>query len=111
MVWAVTTQPRKEAVREQTLASEKAIQKSETSTTKQLEQITITFSTALAGMVAQMDDLKARVVTIEAIKVGGAEKVGDQRQTVANAGAVIGILVGLVTLIGILAAAGVFTAK
>ena len=104
---ALTAQ--KEAVREQTLASEKAIQKSETSTTKQLEQITITFSTALTGLNAQLDDIKARVVTIEAIKVGGQEKVLDQRQTVSNAGAVIGILVGLVSLIGILAAAGVFS--
>lgn len=98
----------KDAVKEQTIASEKAIQKSESSIKEQLSQITVTFSTALAGLTAQMDDLKARVVTIEAIKVGGTEKVADQRQTVANAGAVIGILVGMVALIGILAAAGVF---
>jgi len=103
---ALTAQ--KEAVREQTLASEKAIQKSETSTTKQLEQITVTFGTALSGLTTQLDDVKARVVTIEALKAGGQEKVFDQRQTVSNAGAVIGILVGIVTLVGILAAAGVF---
>lgn len=98
----------KDAVKEQTIASEKAIQKSESSIKEQLTQITVTFSTALAGLTTQMDDLKARVVTIEAIKQGGQERVSEQRQTVTNATAVMGVVIAIITMIAILAAAGVF---
>jgi hypothetical protein len=52
----------KEAVREQTLASEKAIAKSEVSTNSKLEESD-----------KRVDDLKTRVGTIESIKRGGKE--------------------------------------
>lgn len=48
----------KEAVKEQTTASERSIAKSETATTKQLEQLTATFSTAILGVTTSINDLK-----------------------------------------------------
>jgi hypothetical protein len=82
----------KDAVKEQTIASEKSIEKSEASTNKQLEQITVTFSTALAGLNAQLDDIKARVVTIEAVKQGSHEQAIEQREGNAALFAVAGLL-------------------
>jgi DNA-directed RNA polymerase len=94
---ALTAQ--KEAVREQTLASEKAIQKSETSTTKQLEQITVTFTTALHGITTALEDIKERVSKIEAIKIGGNE---------AKTGlfALAGFILTVLLIGGMIAAAG-----
>ena len=63
----------KEAVREQTLASEKSILKSETATSEQLRQLTVTFTTAIAGVNDKFDDLKDRVNRIEGLKQGGKE--------------------------------------
>lgn len=55
----------KEAVKEQTTASGLAIAKSETGTTKQLEQLADNFKVAIAGIVTSIDDLKDRVGRIE----------------------------------------------
>ena len=48
----------KEAVKEQTTASEKSITKSETATAEQLRQLTATFTTALNGISEIIADLK-----------------------------------------------------
>jgi hypothetical protein len=48
----------KEAVKEQTTASERSIAKSETATSKQLEQLTATFQTAVGGIGTSINDLK-----------------------------------------------------
>lgn len=66
----------KEAVKEQTTASERAIAKSENSTAEQLKQLNTTFATAIGGVTANHDDLKERVGRIEAIKQGGQETIG-----------------------------------
>ena len=50
----------KEAVREQTTASERAIAKSETATTKQLEQQQLTVSTAVDALRRAIDEVKER---------------------------------------------------
>ena len=71
---ALTAQ--KEAVKEQTTASERAIAKSEAATTKQLEQLNQTFATAIKGVTDLLNDTKDRVSRIEAAKVGGKETVG-----------------------------------
>ena len=52
----------KEAVREQTTASERAIAKSETATNKQLEQQQITVSTAVDSLRRSLDEVKERAV-------------------------------------------------
>lgn len=51
----------KEAVKEQTTASERAIAKSEMATNEQLKQLGATFDAAFAGMRRDIDDLKQRV--------------------------------------------------
>lgn len=63
----------KEAVKEQTAASDRAIAKSEAATSKQLEQLGTTFTTAIAGVTTTLADLKERVSRIESVKVGGRE--------------------------------------
>ncbi len=66
---ALTAQ--KEAVKEQTTASERAIAKSETATAKQIDQMTITNATAIAGVISTLNDIKERVTKVESAKRGG----------------------------------------
>jgi uncharacterized LabA/DUF88 family protein len=66
----------KEAVKEQTTASERAIAKSEAATTKQLEQLNATFTTAINGVAASLQDCKDRVAKLESLKQGGKDMVG-----------------------------------
>ncbi len=68
---ALTAQ--KEAVREQTTASERAIAKSEAATARQLEQMGSTFQVAIEGLRRDHQDLKERTVAIEQQKVGRNE--------------------------------------
>jgi hypothetical protein len=70
---ALTAQ--KEAVREQTSASERSIAKSETATNKQLEQLATTFSNTQASLLARIDELKERIVDVDR----KAESVAQQR--------------------------------
>ena len=64
----------KEAVKEQTIASERAIAKSETATAKVIDQQNVTSATAIAGVVGAITDLKERVGRIEFTKAGNAEE-------------------------------------
>jgi uncharacterized LabA/DUF88 family protein len=57
---ALTAQ--KEAVKEQTIASERAIAKSEAATTKQLEQQQVTFQTVSDALRRSIDEVKERAV-------------------------------------------------
>ena len=57
---ALTAQ--KEAVKEQTIASERAIAKSEAATTKQLEQQQVTFQTVSDALRRSIDEVKERSV-------------------------------------------------
>jgi hypothetical protein len=84
-------QAAEKAVREQTVASEKAITKSETSATEQSKQQYATFTASLKGVVDTVADLKDRVGTIEAIKIGGQEMKSTARLD-------LGMIVSLVSL-------------
>jgi VIT1/CCC1 family predicted Fe2+/Mn2+ transporter len=97
---ALTAQ--KEAVKEQTIASERAIAKSEASTAKQIEQLGATFSTAISGVTDVLQDLKDRITRIESVKQGG-------REAYAALYAGAGFLVSLIVIVGVLAATGAFT--
>lgn len=92
----------KEAVKEQTAASDKSIQKSETATAEQLKQQGTTTITAIAGVTQSVGDLKDRVGNIESEKKGGKE-------TLSGVYALGGFVLVVLTTIGILAAAGVFS--
>jgi len=80
----------KEAVHEQTLASDKAISKSESGTTKQIEQLAETFRSENSGIKTTIDDLKDRVRGIEATKSGG-------QQSLAQVLAIIGTIAFIVS--------------
>ena len=106
-------QAQKEAVREQTTASERAIAKSETATNKQLEQLSLTFATSVEGLRRSIDEVKERLVDEsknlrQAISDVGtvANSYGQQKQggvdTRALLGWVIAAVVGLVAIGGFL---------
>ena len=94
-------QAAKEAVKEQTTASERAIAKSEAATNKQLEQLNVTFATAIKGVTDLLNDTKERVAKVESLKQGG-------RETMAGIYALGGFLVTLLVLGGGFAAADIF---
>ncbi len=78
---ALTAQ--KEAVREQTSASERSIAKSEAATNKQLEQLAATFQTSNASLLARIDELKERIVDVDRKAEGVAQqKVGAREERV-----------------------------
>jgi len=75
----------KEAVQEQTIASGLSIAKSEAATAKQLDQLAVTFSTAITGVTASVNDLKdtwnssimdikERIGRMENMRLGAQEK-------------------------------------
>jgi hypothetical protein len=78
-----------DAVREQTIASERSIAKSEGATTRQLEQLGATFDKSIGNLSEIAADNKDRIRTLEATKVGSAETTSAQR---LNIGMVVGIL-------------------
>lgn len=99
---ALTAQ--KEAVREQTIASDRAIEKSETATTKSIEGLGTTTHTAVEGLRTELGDLKTRMTTVEQRKVGGSEvtdraavTLGQVLAVVAAVAAIAAILVGAFT--------------
>jgi hypothetical protein len=89
----------KEAVKEQTAASEKSISKSETSTADQLRQMTVTFDTAIKGLTDILSDTKERVGKIESRKEGVVETL---RQREVTFGQILGIAVGSISLLSLL---------
>jgi len=89
----------KEAVKEQTAASEKAINKSELSTTEQLKQLNVTLTTAIAGVVASINDVKERVGKIESIKEGSHSQRVNMQAAVALLIALLGLVVATISLL------------
>ena len=107
----------KEAVQEQTIASGLSIAKSEAATAKQLDQLAVTFSTAITGVnnaVADMKDqsnrdqgdMKDRVSKVESsiVSLQGQKKGGDD--TRAAVYAIIGCMASLAIIISVLFATG-----
>jgi hypothetical protein len=90
----------KEAVSEQTIASEKAINKSESATDKRIDQLGEKFDTAFDGQRRDIDDVKQRIAIVEAIKLGSTEA----KQTIStNMGlliAVVGLLLSILLVAG-----------
>jgi hypothetical protein len=110
---ALTAQ--KEAVKEQTTAFALATAKSESSFTKQLEQLAATFQTATTGQDRAINDLKERIALAETAAVSRValsenrlttleqQKVGAKDNT-AMIAAFIGFIVVLLSIIGFIAA-------
>jgi len=111
----------KEAVREQTTASERAIAKSETATNKQLEQLAATFATAAESLRRSIDDVKERVGDVDkSIRQSlaevdakanrtASEKVGateSKTGTYATIGLIVAVVGIALVVLGVLAARG-----
>lgn len=92
----------KEAVKEQTIASEKGSIKSETAASEQAKQSDATFQAAISGLNVIIGDIKDRVISMESNKQGGKEAY-------AAIYALVGFFVSLLVLGGALAASGAFT--
>ena len=101
---ALTAQ--KEAVREQTAASDRAIAKSEAATTKLLEQLSQTFATSADAQRRVTDELKERIGEVATaangssqLRAGSRETFGDMRSLAlvafAAAGFIVAVLVAL----------------
>jgi hypothetical protein len=84
----------KEAVREQTTASDLAIGKSENAMTKQVDQQGVTFATAIQGTERVLQDLKDRVTRIESVKQGST----DGRSALI---AIVSVFVSVLSLIAV----------
>jgi hypothetical protein len=89
----------KESAREQAVAFERATAKAEAATTKQLEQLTINFTTATAGQTAIINDMKDRIGRIESVKAGGKEAISNVQMLLA-------LVVVLITIGGFMASLG-----
>lgn len=94
----------KEAVKEQTTASQTAIAKSEGMTDKRLEQLTATFEASIRGVTASLSDVKERVGDLTSMRRGGKEML-------AGIYALAGFIVALLVIGGIVAAAGGFSGQ
>ena len=89
----------KEAVKQQTDTSEKAIAKSEASTAAQSQQQNVTFTANFKGLTDVLTDVKERVVKIENRKIGADDTHASARLDI---GAVVGILALLVSAMAVL---------
>ena len=101
---ALTAQ--KEAVREQTIASERAIAKSETATSKQLDQMTATFGASIGGVTDLLNDTKdragkmeTRVSNIETAKQSATDSRTTQRLDTGQIIAFVGVVAVFVSII------------
>jgi len=70
----------KEAVASQTAASEKSITKSETATIERIKAVETLLATSTKASDDKSDDLKSRIVAIEAVKLGNMEQTTAQRE-------------------------------
>jgi hypothetical protein len=102
---ALTAQ--KEAVREQTAASERAIAKSEAATSKQLDQLSVTFTAEAAAQRRELGEVKERVTAFEQQKVGAKETIVEKRDNLNGIYALIGafglIIIITISVIGLIA--------
>jgi hypothetical protein len=78
---AAALQAAKEAVQEQTTAFAVATAKSEAATTKSIEQLGATFTTAFDGFRRELGDLKDRVINMETQKVSSTDVAETQAET------------------------------
>ena len=100
----------KEAVKEQTTASERATTKSETAINKLVEQQALTFKADNAALIRQMDELKDRIVDVDR-KVEGVtqQKIGakdDRSALYAIVGFIGTVVVVGIAIVGFIAARG-----
>ena len=98
----------KEAVASQTASSEKSITKSETATIERIKAVETLLSASTRASDDKIDDLKSRIVAIEAVKLGGVEQAANTRATSidarGNMASVISLILALIAIAGFLIA-------
>jgi hypothetical protein len=90
-------QAAKEAVGEQNRSSSRAIQKTETATTKQIEQQALLLTTATRALDDKIDDLKERMTRIEGRGEGSTTTKATSQQMIMVAIALAGVLLAIVS--------------
>lgn len=100
---ALTAQ--KEAVQEQTTASDRAIAKSEAATTRQLEQLTITFNNGINSLTQRLDEVKERLNQVDnrdSVQVGArGQTLESRQQSQWGTGTIIAVAGVLLAFMGI----------
>lgn len=89
----------KEAVAAQTASSEKSITKSETATIERIKAVETLLSASTRASDDKIDDLKSRIVAIEAVKLGKTEGVAEVRQSGVDTRAIIASIIGVVSVL------------
>lgn len=99
----------KEAVREQTTASQLATNKTETSFAEQLLRQEATFTVAISGVTSSINDIKERISRMESFRQGGQDTRQEQRFNVNLLVGVGGFIVA--TLVAVIIMANALTGK
>jgi hypothetical protein len=98
----------KEAVASQTASSEKSITKSETATIERIKAVETLLSASTRASDDKIDDLKSRIVAIEAVKLGTVEGAATVRSSTSSTQAAIASVVGVILVV--IAAASILIA-
>jgi len=98
----------KEAVANQSTSSEKSITKSETATIERIKAVETLLSASSNSTDDKIDDLKSRIVAIEAVKLGNTEGAATVRTSTISTQAIIALIVSII--LALIAAAGVIIA-
>lgn len=95
---ALTAQ--KEAVKEQTIASEKSISKSEAATAEAIRQLSERFGAAIESVSRSVNDVKDRVITIESLKTGAKDNTSALYAGLAAVFGFIAIIISVIHILG-----------
>jgi len=98
----------KEAVAAQTASSEKSITKSETATIERIKAVETLLSASTRASDDKIDDLKSRIVAIEAVKLGTVEGAASVHSNSNDTRAIIAI--GVSVVLALIALASVLVA-
>jgi len=101
----------KEAVASQTASSEKSITKSETATIERIKAVETLLSASTRATDDKIDDIKSRVVAIEAVKLGTQEGVETVRAGSTDMRAMIAIVISIAFLLIAIASVAIAVLK
>jgi uncharacterized protein (DUF342 family) len=91
----------KEAVAAQTESSDKSINKSETATTERIKAVETLLNASTRASDDKIDDLKSRIVAIEAVKIGNVEHSASAR---GNMVSIMSVVVAIIAVVSAIAA-------
>ena len=101
----------KEAVAAQTASSEKSITKSETATIERIKAVETLLSASTRATDDKIDDLKVRIVAIEAVKLGNVEQLANTRAAGFDTRSIIATIISVVLALLAIAATAIAILK